>query len=164
MQSVSALVPVPSAAAIFADRLVRQSRARSSDRILIVGPCPSDLLPDLYRRGFMEVCQRCGDRLPAHEAFDVLWLLRVGAEPALSGLLAGVGRALRPGGILVARILAPSHRDRSALRVQDIRQRLAACGLVPLTQGTDGAPDGDAGLLLSALRPTADALRWPVTA
>jgi len=160
MQAASSLDPVPSVAVAFAARMVRRSQARPGDRILIVGPCQSDVLLDLYRRGFAEVCHQTGDRLPAHEEFDVAWLLHVESEPSLRRTLTALNRILRPGGTIVVRAALPPALDREALRIRDIRRCFAACGLVPLIQ----ASDGDNGVLLSAIRPTADALRWPVTA
>ena len=137
----------------FADRLIRQSKARPADRILIVGGGRGGLLMELYRRGFTQVCHETGSRLPTHEAFDVVWLLRMGSGPALTRILAALDRILRPGGAVVAWTTRPSPTEGEALRAQEIRQRFVACGFVPFVQ----ASDGETGHLLTAHRPEADA-------
>ncbi|MCG5239392.1 hypothetical protein [Azospirillum doebereinerae] len=167
MQTALPFRSIPSVAATgplgareFVDRLVRQSQARPTDRILIVGGGRCGLLLELYRRGFTQVCHETGERLPVHEAFDIVWLLRVESAPALARVLTGLGRILRPDGTIVAWTTSPSTTGGECLCAQNLRQCFAASGLVPLVQ----ASDGETGCLLTAHRPPAGAVSWPATA
>ncbi|MBP2300833.1 hypothetical protein [Azospirillum picis] len=158
--------------ATLVDRLVRQSQARVEDRVLIAGPCGTEMLLDLYRRGFHRVCHEMGDRMPVHDSFDVVWLLRCDPVQTLNRMLLGLGRTLRQGGTVVvhARHPAPSPTpsafpaphspDEGMPRVQEVRRQFVACGLLPLLQVSDGGT----GYLLSAHRPPMAARPLPATA
>lgn len=156
----SVIVAGPAGVRTFADRLVQQSRACPTDRILIVGNGRCGLILELCRRGFTEVCHETGDRLPTHEAFDVVWLLRLESAPALGRVVGALSRMLRPGGTVVAWTAPSPTMEAEAPSAQDVRQCFAACGLVPLIQ----ASDGEDGHLLTAHRPLADAAAWLITA
>jgi hypothetical protein len=87
------------------EEMIHASGAKSADRLTIAGGGYLDLLIGLCRRGFACVSCHAADRGPpaGEAASDVLWIPEVKSEAQLLTVVAGLGRNLRPDGILLIR-------------------------------------------------------------
>jgi len=110
------------------EEMIHASGAKSADQLTIAGGGYLDLLIGLCRRGFACVSCHAADRGPpaGEAASDVLWIPEVKSEAQLLTVIAGLGRNLRPDGILLIR----QQRQFPAGRLRRLASLLAERGFV----------------------------------